>query len=311
MESSKSPINLITHNAIEQSLAVAIAELKNHIMKEGDKPESTVDEQLALLEQLSKFGFGQCLIKNRGITGQWTRHMVLYPKWRKETPEVARSLTPLNKWLLEKSPVILATQERFIFFQKLLQEHLGNGVTAASIPCGLMDDLITLELSGIENVKFVGIDLDSAALEDAKENAKKFNLEDGCSFIQSDVWQLNISNEFEMITSNGLNFYEPSDEKVVQLYKKFYNALKPNGILITSFLTPPPALSQESPWDMANIDSADLKLQKVIMSTILQVRFQAYRTEAETIRQLKAAGFVDINIVYDKARIFPTVYCFK
>lgn len=299
--------NLITHNAIEPDLTQTVLELKNKIIKEGDKPDATVSEQLDLLEQLSTFGFGRCLITNRGITGSWTRHMVLYPRWRKEIPNAEASLAPLDKWLLEKSPVILATQERFTHFQRVLQEHIRDGMLAASIPCGLMDDLLTLNLSEMPNVKLVGIDLDSAAIEGGKETAKKFNLEKQSSFIKSDAWHLNSPNEFDIITSNGLNFYESSDEKVVALYKNFYAALKPNGILVTSFLTPPPTISPESSWDMGKINLSDLRIQKIILSYILSVRFQAFRTEKQTIQQLTEAGFTDIQILYDKAKIFPTI----
>lgn len=301
--------NLITHYATEQNVNTVVIELKDKIIKAGDKPDSTVAEQLELLEKLSDFGFGQCLIVNRGITGRWTRHMVLYPRWRKEQPEMEAALKPLNRWLLEKSPVILATQERFTFFQKLLQEELQDGMKIASIPCGLMDDLLTLNLSQTPNTKLVGIDLDKAAIEEAKDTAKQFNLEKQSSFLLQDAWQLKAQHEFDIITSNGLNFYESNNEKILQLYKQIHAALKPNGLFITSFLTPPPTLNPESPWDMEKIDREALRLQKIIMSYILSVRFQAYRTEKETTQQLMAAGFKDIQYIYDKAKIFPTVFC--
>lgn len=303
--------SLITHNAIEPNLAAVVADLKSRIIKEGNKPDSTVKEQLELLDQLTLFGFGRCLIVNGGITGIWTRHMVLYPKWRTELPDEEKSLTVLNRWLLEKSPVILATQERFTHFQKLLQEHARDRMKIASIPCGVMDDLLTLDLSKMPAIKLIGIDLDEASLESAKNTAKKYNLEKQSLFKKSDAWALSAKNEFDIITSNGLNFYEPNNEKVVELYKKFYTALKPNGILITSFLTPPPALSAESSWNMEKINSEDLRLQKVIMAYILSVRFQSYRTEKQTIQQLKEAGFNKVSIIYDKARLFPTIMAIK
>lgn len=45
---------------------------------------------------------------------------------------------------------------------------------------------------------------------------------------------------FHLIASNGLNIYEPEDDRVIQLYRGFHDALKPGGVLITSALTPPP-----------------------------------------------------------------------
>jgi len=311
MEKQNIEINLITHNLVEQNLSNAVFAIRHKIINTGDTSETTVTEQLNILDQLTQFGFGQCLITNRGITGSWTRHMVLYPKWRKEMPEVAASLTPLNRWLLEKCPVILATQERFIYFQKLLHENLKEGMTAMSIPCGLMDDLLTLNLCYLPSIKLIGIDLDEASILGAKETAKKYNLEKLCNFIKLDAWQLTLQNEANIITSNGLNFYQHDEEKVVELYRRIFLALKPKGVFITSFLTPPPSISDESPWDMNKINLADLRMQKIIMSDILSVRFQAYRTEKQTIQQLTAAGFDNIKLLYDKAKLFPTIWCFK
>lgn len=302
---------IITHNLVPQDLSTVVKELKTRIMDVGDKPDATVNEQLKLLDELAEFGFGQCLIRNKGITGLWTRYMVLYPKWRYEFPEEEKALSELNRWLLEKSPLLLATQERFIHFQTLLQEHIQNGMCVASIPCGLMDDLLTLDLSKLSDVRLIGIDLDNDSLERARETAKHQHLEKQSSFIKSDAWQLNMTHEFDIITSNGLNFYEFSGERVVELYRNFYTALKPNGILITSFLTPPPILSRESPWDMKNINLEDLRIQKVIMSYILNAKFQAFRTEEQTLQQLREVGFRDMRMIYDKAKLFPTILAIK
>ncbi len=78
-------------------------------------------------------------------------------------------------------------------------------------------------------------------------------------------------NGYDIITSNGLNIYQPNDEKLIDLYKKFYQALKPGGILITSFLTPPPSISTESTWK--NFDLSDALKQKVLFSDIIQVNW--------------------------------------
>lgn len=309
MNSPILPENLITHSVIYTDLNATVAELKDKIIKAGPKPDTTIEEQLDLLTQLSKFGFGQCLITNRGITGLWTRHMVLYPRWRKEQPELDAALTPLNRWLLNQSPVVLATQQRFTYFQKLLQENLHDNMTIASIPCGLMDDLLTLDYKQTSNIQLVGIDLDKEALSTAEDNAKKHHLEKQASFRLCNAWQIEYFQEFDMITSNGLNFYEADNEKVVALYKKFHAALKPNGLLITSFLTPPPSLHPDSSWDMEKINKEDLRIQKVLFTYILTVRFQAYRTEQQTKQQLIDAGFKDIKFIYDKAKLFPTVWC--
>ncbi len=102
--------------------------------------------------------------------------------------------------------------------------------------------------------------------------------------------------------SNGLNIYEGNDERVIDLYKEFYNSLVPGGILVTSFLTPPP-------WDKANVDA--LKKQKAIFGDILQASWQHFRSESQTRQQLEAAGFTILEIIYDTQGLFPTVVAQK
>ena len=114
-----------------------------------------------------------------------------------------------------------------------------------------------------------------------------------------------------MISSNGLNIYEPDDQKVTQLYKAFYDALKPGGKLVTSFLTMSPQMSDQFEWNMSEINQDDLLLQKTIFADIIQSKWQCYRSTQKTQQQLESRGFKDIHFIYDRAKIFPTVVAVK
>jgi SAM-dependent methyltransferase len=260
-----------------------------------------LDEELSLLTQLNEFGFGKFLLTNKGINGYWTAHMVLHGRHKKD-------LHPLDSWLMTKSPIILATQERFQIFKKHLQAALKSNMTLASVPCGLMDDLLGLDYTGLHNVKLVGLDLDSASLTLAHENAIEHKIS-FASFIKKDAWNLGVTKAYDIITSNGLNFYEKDDERVVKLYQEFYKALKTGGKLITSFLTPPPALSKDSPWH--DVNPADALKQKAIFADIIQASFQCFRTESQTKEQLERAGFKNVEFFHDKCSLFPTVVAIK
>lgn len=154
----------------------------------------------------------------------------------------------------------------------------------------------------------IGIDLDEKSLDLAREKSHQLNISN-VEFIQNDAWEINNNEQFDIITSNGLNIYEPDDDKVIALYRKFYSALKPEGILITSFLTPPPTISKESPWK--NVNPQDALKQKVIFSDIIGVTWQAFRTEDTTRAQLETAGFQVLEVIYDSQGIFPTVVAKK
>lgn len=180
-------------------------------------------------------------------------------------------------------------------------------MTLASIPCGLMDDLITLDYTKYNNISLVGIDLDPESIQFAQVNA--LAIKPKTVFLQKNAWELNTHNTYDLITSNGLNIYEPEDNKVIQLYKVFFQSLKSKGIFITSFLTPPHSISKESIWK--NINSEDLKKQKSIFSDIIQAKWQTFRTEDQVRSHLESAGFKVVQVIYDSQGMFPTIIAEK
>lgn len=294
----KSPSPLISHKFAPESLGLE-GHRKRLIAQKG--LTLSLEEELGLLDELSQFELGQFLLNNKGFNGYWTAYAIIHgPK--------KNNLSPLEGWLLHSAPTIKATQERFQIFKQKIQSHLTDGMSLASLPCGLMDDLLTLDYTRSPNTRLTGIDLDQESLDLAEENAKKNNSYNTI-FLNKDAWSLGLNDEFNIVTSNGLNIYEPDDSRVIDFYKQVYASLKQRGIFITSFLTPPPTLSTESPWKNVNRDDA-IK-QKAIFADIIQAGWQVFRTEAQTIQQLKAAGFEIVEFVYDNQAIFPTVVARK
>ena len=82
-------------------------------------------------------------------------------------------------------------------------------------------------------------------------------------------------------------------------------------MLVTSFLTPPPTLSEDSPW--RNYDPLEALKQNTLFSEVIGVQWQAFRTEGQTRAQLEQAGFTPDNIQfrYDSQGMFPTVIAKK
>lgn len=290
--------NLITHG-ISGSF-----DLKFHEDRLRNTPSLILplEEELTLLNQLTEFELGRFLLENKGINGYWTAYWVVHGPQKKFDH-------PLEEWLIHKTPGFKASQERFKIFQKEIQSRLHSNMKLASIPCGLMDDLLGLDYEGKENIELIGIDLDQESLDLGKINAQKYSPKANVSFYRRDVWSMGALEEYDLITSNGLNFYEADEEKIVDLYKTFYQALCPNGILVTSFLTPPPGSPAPSPWK--NFNPQDAIKQKALSIDILQAKWQAHRTEAQTRQQLEAAGLKVIDVINDSQNIFPTVIAQK
>lgn len=255
-----------------------------------------------LLEQLTEFDLGRFLLSNKGLNGYWTSYII-----QKAYHESISH--PLEKWLLYDCPGVLATRERFGHFQKQINTNLQNNMIVASVPCGLMDDLLLLENKVCTAIKLVGIDLDQESLNLASAKAKKLGKDGATTFLHKDAWELNEYEAYDIITSNGLTIYESNKDRITGLYKEFFNALKKGGVLITSFLTPPPGLSNESNW--VNFNPKDLLKQKVIYNDIIQVGWQSYQTETEIYQLLSEIGFCNIEIIYDFQCMFPTVVAKK
>ncbi|VVC75769.1 hypothetical protein AQUSIP_10630 [Aquicella siphonis] len=304
---------LKSHSVSSEPLAETIERHAARIRREGDKPYVSVARQLELLEQLSQFEFGQFLLQNQGINGYWTHYMLTHP-WRGRVTgknQYGQPLHDLEKFILDRAPTMLATQQRFMHFLSENQKAVKNHARLACIPSGSLGELLYLDYAGINQIELIGIDYDAAALSDAHALAEKLGLSHFTQLMQGDAWQLHLRDEFDLISSNGLNIYEEDEVKVTELYRQFYTALKPGGKLVTSFLTFAPQSGEDCEWRLEQINQQDLLLQKIIFVDILEAKWRCYRSSAQTRTQLEAAGFRGIEFIYDDAHLFPTVIAHK
>lgn len=258
----------------------------------------SLNETLDMLQELTEFDLGKFLLANKGLNGLWTAYAILNGVKKS-------NLHPLESWMLNSSPIIVATRERFFIFQKELKKLLKNNISIASTPCGLMDDLLSMDFSEFSNIKLTGIDLDQESIKLAKQNIQQYNANAETEFLVRSAWNLDLSEEYDVIISNGLNIYEPDRTKLCELYTQLAKAIKPEGYLITSFLTPSPAMSKESPW--RDFSAQDVTKQKAIFADILEVAWQTYRTEVETTPMFEESGFKVHNVIYDRQAMFPTI----
>jgi len=304
---------LISHDLSRNDMTQSVSGITERIQERGDLPHVSVTRQLDLLDQLQAFSLGRFLIRNQGLNGFWTHFICMHPEKGKISglDLDGRPFTDLERSILEEFPGILATQERFNIFRALVKKSAQEGSVLASIPCGIMGDLLLSGLQASQKIKLVGIDLDGEALQQAQQLAGEAELMKETEFRKEDAWKLSSKEEFSLICSNGLNLYEPSEEKVTDLYAQFYQALKTPGILVMSFLTYPPVFPEQCRWDMTKVDLDSYLLQRIVFKEIIGAKWQCYRSEEQTLAQLRRVGFSDIEVTYDKAKIFPTLLAKK
>jgi cyclopropane fatty-acyl-phospholipid synthase-like methyltransferase len=85
-----------------------------------------------------------------------------------------------------------------------------------------MSELLLLDYAHQPDVSLVGIDLDHEALDGAFALAREHGLEDRLSLRLDDAWEMRFDNEFDVLTSNGLNIYESDEARVDALYRSFF-----------------------------------------------------------------------------------------
>ena len=264
--------------------------------------EASADANVQMLrDQLEQFELGRFLKANLGLNGFWTSYVLLHPQngQRSRLSSDGTPLCPLESWLLEKCPILLATQERFEIFRRITQPHIKAGMHLASIPSGLMDDLLSLDYSQTENVHLTAVDLDQESLDHARVRYERFAPPVAAAFEQRDAWNLESPMRWDLITSNGLNIYVDDNQHCIELYRSIARSLRPNGLFVCSFITP---VQQWQPFD-----PADLERQRHLFSEVLPVKWQCTRDEAQTRAQLNSAGMNVLSVHYDKQRMFPAV----
>jgi SAM-dependent methyltransferase len=255
--------------------------------------------------ELERFELGRFLLANLGLNGYWTSYVLLHPdKGRlSQVGSDGKPLTRLESWLLDRCPIFLATQERFRTFRRLTQPLVRSNMRLASIPSGLMDDLLTLDYSRVQDVTLTAIDLDPVSIEYARANYGRSGQRVAIECEQRDAWSLDSPSRWDVVTSNGLNIYIEEDLRCVDFYRSVADSLRPNGYFILSFITPPDT------W--RPYEATDLEMQRYLFREVLPVKWQCLRSEDTTREQLAAAGLDVINIEYDTQRMFPALVAQK
>jgi len=174
----------LSHEPLESSFQAAKDALIRKIQNRGDLPYISVTKQLELLEQLTEFELGRFLIERGGLNGYWTHYVITHPNQGRCSGlnTYGQPFHPLETFILDSSPYALATQQRFSLFKTQIQQYLHEGCSIASVPSGLMADLLDLDYSSFQTFTLHGIDLDQETLHQAESYAEKKHLLQHCHF---------------------------------------------------------------------------------------------------------------------------------
>ena len=287
-------MNLITHRSDKYDVNEELEKIKARIM---NGPEA--EKRIKIFNQLCEFEYGRWLLVNRGLNAYWAAYLVYHDEIKN-----GKQLHALEKVMLEKSPGVLSSKDRANRNAGILQKMIKSNMTVASLPCAMMNDLLRLNLTNLENLKLVGLDLDPAAIALAQENSKKFNKENLCTFKVADAFELNIENEFDILHSTGLNMYVQTEHELLKLYSNFYKAVKPGGFLIVTSNIPPKDENDSFVWSLGLREMSELPQQVLIFFDVIQIRQGMYCTKNQIINQLKNVGFINVDVDFDSRKMF-------
>lgn len=301
--------NNLSHAHEPESLGQVVAECQHQLHQHPLLTPKQKEECLNYLQQLAESSLGQFLLLNKGLNGYWTNYLVFDAK-AQDTNHEGNPLSDIEQFLTQQAPTALATQERGEIFLQHIQQQLRDGIQIASIPCGLMGEILNCNFSNLEGFHITGIDIDPLSLQQAKQCAKNQGLAEYCQFIEKNALELNHIETYDIISSNGLNIYINDDATRTKLYQRFFDALKPGGQLITSTLTPLPSQGK-CEWAMDQINAEHLLKQAIIFGDIIGLKWQNFRGSEESKNDLLSVGFKKVDIIFDTAKIMPTLIASK
>jgi ubiquinone/menaquinone biosynthesis C-methylase UbiE len=311
LASINNPSTNRTHAEIYKDVLSAVESYKKKYQARKNQINPSSEELCIMIEDFASFPLGRHILLTGGANGRWTDYIISPNEQLNFEDFLERPLSTLESFILFHSPVVKAQRELFKLLKKTAQNLLGNGKTFASIPCGVMRDLLSLDYSKCNDTKLVGIDLDPESIACAQMLAKQRDLLN-VQFYVKDAWNLQCKSEFDFISSIGLNMYESDQSKVINLYHQLFLALKPGGTLFTGVLTWPPYInSKDTDWILDNISRYDLYLEKVIHKDLLDIKWFNFRKLSEIRDDFEKAGFSHIKIINDSSCVFPAVLATK
>lgn len=260
-----------------------------------------VEQELELLESLAAFDLGRFLLLNGGLSGWWTSYVF--------THDGTEAGTDLERWLLQHS-TLAGIRERYERLSHLVAARLVPGLRVASVPCGVMDDVLRQPTALLHGVSVVGADIDDESLRLAGELAESRGLSDRVDLRRADAWNLDLGEPVDLLLSNGLNLYEPDRDRLVELYRQFHDNLVPGGELLVSYIPPLPPPPSSSPaaariWASLGMSQDDLIRDRAIFGDLLTAKYLNITSTDELATQLRDAGLSLRQVHFSDYGVLP------
>lgn len=283
----------LTHCSAEESREITLARVVERLINEG------LDHLIPLAEEMAEGPISLRLMRQCGVDG--ALHDQIIDAALLPTGSMKKHYHPSDVRLLENCTT-RGIVERFHNFQdamhKLIREgQIGSDSYIASIPCGLMREVLTLNFEGTRP-HIVGIDKDPQSLLASKKLAAEMAISH-VDFYRKDALFLGPIRSVDVLISNGLAVYL-DDHELLELFQQFQGSMSSGGYFITNHMTP------ESEWNREHATAEDLKFQHDFLRNIVRGRWlQHLRPISQVVEMLEQAGFDVLDVREGNTGIFP------
>ena len=220
-----------------------VKERRKAIQENEAYNEEKRQKLLKVLEELQKFPLGRHLLVNQSLSGYWTDAIVNAP-----VDQIYPNKT--EGYLFKESPPFAARRYGQQVIHKAVQEFLRPNKAVASIPCGLMSEVLLATSEPFSRVNLYAIDKDSENFDlIRKKYPERLVGNHFRDILTKDAVNLDYTmykEWFDVICSIGFTMYLEKDEDMQKLFDGFYIALKKDGVLVTNFGTAPAEYNTES-----------------------------------------------------------------
>lgn len=173
-----------------------------------------------------------------------------------------------------------------------LSEKLKSGIRVLDVGCG-SGRAINLMAKTYPNSEFTGYDISQEAIQNAKDDTKKFGLSNAV-FERQDVSMFSKSEYFDLITAFDAIHDQAEPQKVLENIKK---SLKPNGIFLMQDIRASSKLENNMDHSLAPYLYAVSCLHCMTVSLAQKGRgLGAMWGKELATKMLKEAGFTDIKV---------------
>ena len=255
------------------------------------------------LNELAATPIGRFILVNGGWNGYWTNYLA------EIGCDLIQNKTKPRKFANETEEYIVTSYiemrgEHELMLRKIIGPILKPGCAVASIPCGLMSEIL-LATDHFEGIQLYAIDIDKGNFDLIREKYGDRLVGNEFHSLEMDALTLDFNCKFDLITCLGFVMYL-NEESFPDFLSRIHRAIKPGGRLLLSFRAEASECSKFLTFDATRMEAIN---REFLMCT--EMRNTIRPSTSSMLRHFSQAGFVRISIHGGSYYELPFIEAYK